>query len=292
MLHALRSLTNHTPGFARPLTLAATLLLLCLAAEAVRAEAVKDPFRYRNGVRNGFGQLALSAGRLSAVAASLRAKTGFVELRFDEDGFLTLGDRARVAGGSAAARDLVVAAVDGVRAFVLEDHHSSPQVSFAKLAAAVVYQNMRTGQRMETRSLLLDFDDFKSLQGEKDVLAAFDVGFVVLHELAHGALNLSDAARPEDEPGDCETYINRVRRDLDLPERLRYTARHNVVSVGPELRERRAELFFARTVRKDGKSKVEYRYLSWRLAAVGESQPPRVADAAQKDRAKTTAGIQ
>jgi hypothetical protein len=292
MLQVLRSLTNHTPGFARALALAAALLLLCVAAEAVRAEGIKDPFRYRSGVRNGFGKFALSAERLGAVAASLREKTGFVELRFDEEGFLALGDRARVAGGSAAARDLVVAAVDGAKAFVLEDHHSSRQVSFAKLESAVVYQNMRTGQRMETRALLLDFSDFTNLRGERDVLAAFDVGFVVLHELAHGALGLSDAASPEDEPGDCETYINRVRRDLGLPERLRYAARHNVVSAGAELRDRRAELFFARTVKKDGKSRLEYRYLSWSMAEVGESQAPRAAETAERERAKTTAGIQ
>jgi hypothetical protein len=293
MVAAVRSLTNHTPGFTRALALAAALLLLCVAAEAVRAEVGTDPFRYRSGVRNGGGRLGLSAGRLSVVAESLRAKTGFLELRFDEDGFLTLGDRARLGGGSAAARDLVAAAVDGLKAFVLEDHHASRQVSFARLAAPVIYQSRATGQRVERQSVLLDFGDFKGLRGDKDVLAAFDVGFAVLHELAHGALNLSDAASPADEPGDCETYVNRVRRDLGLPERMRYQAQARVSTGSFGLNDYRSELPFARRVSKGGKSKIQHRYLTWSTAAVGGSPAPRPADpAARQEKAKALAGVQ
>jgi hypothetical protein len=135
-------------------------ILLCIAAKAVSAE--DNSLLYRSGV---------SAERLSVVATSLRAKTGFLELNFDGDGFLTLGDRTRVAGGSAAARDLLIAAVDGTKSFVLEDHSPSRRVSFARLAASVIYRSWATGQQVEMQSVLLDFRDFGALRGEQDVLA-------------------------------------------------------------------------------------------------------------------------
>jgi hypothetical protein len=269
------------------------LPLVRLTAEAAGADLTNDPFRYRAGVRNSVGRHRLEAKRLEAVAASLRAKTGFVELNFDADGFLILGDRTRVEGGSAAARDLIVAAVDGVRSLLLEDHSSSRQVSFAKLSAAVIYQNRRTGQQIETRAVELDFKDFGILQGSREVLAAFDVGFVLLHELGHGALNLSDTTSPEEEPGACESYVNRIRRELGLPERLNYHARRQFVASGPRLRDYRAELSFARVVNEEGKSKTKYHYLSWSVNVVGESVfSHEAASGGVKERGKATAGIQ
>jgi hypothetical protein len=266
-------------------------ILLCIAAKAVSAE--DNSLLYRSGVRNGFGPHRLSAERLSVVATSLRAKTGFLELNFDGDGFLTLGDRTRVAGGSAAARDLLIAAVDGTKSFVLEDHSPSRRVSFARLAASVIYRSWATGQQVEMQSVLLDFRDFGALRGEQDVLAAFDVGFAVLHELAHGALGLGDTARRGEEPGDCENYINHVRRDLGLPERLRYEARARAATGSFGLRGYWLELPFARTVNDGGRSKIQHRYLTWNTAAVGEAVVGRpAAPAAQRERAKTLAGVQ
>lgn len=277
-------------GLSRRLSVV-VILLLCVAAKAASAESA--PFLYRCGVRNGFGQYRLSAERLSAVAASLRAKTGFLELNFDGDGFLALGDRARVEGGSAAARNLVIAAVDGTKSFVLEDHSSSRRVSFARLAASVIYRSWATGQQVEMQSVLLDFGDFKALRGEQDVLAAFDVGFAVLHELAHGALDLSDTARRGEEPGDCEDYINHIRRDLGLPERLRYEARARVATGTFGLRSYWLELPFARAVNNGGRSKIQHRYLTWNTAAVGETVTSRTpAPVARRERAKTLAGVE
>lgn len=279
----------------RDLTGMAALLLFCLATTAAAAnESAEphDPFRYRSGVRNSIGRHQLNGKCLSTLAESLREKTGFVELRFDDDGFLTLGDRTRIEGGSVVARDLVAAAVDGVKALVLEDHSYSRQVSFAKLSASIIYQNRRTGQQLEVRTVKIDFADFSNLQGERELLAAFDVGFVVLHELAHGALGLRDAASAEAEPGDCENYINRIRRELDLPERLRYRAQRKLATVGPDLSDRWAELSFVRVVSKGGKHKIERSYLRWNLAVVGDSIGAHTIESPASERVKTVAGIQ
>jgi len=40
----------------------------------------------------------------------------------------------------------------------------------------------------------IDFADFDHLLGEKKVLEAFDLGFAILHELCHAALELRDPA--------------------------------------------------------------------------------------------------
>ncbi|MGH9768219.1 MAG: hypothetical protein ACREAB_12355, partial [Blastocatellia bacterium] len=63
-----------------------------------------DPFRYRGGLRNSPGERKLDAKQLDAVLTSLRDKAGFLEMCFDEDGFLTLGDRTKFSGGSGVAR--------------------------------------------------------------------------------------------------------------------------------------------------------------------------------------------
>src|SRR5438876_2740894 len=98
------------------------LTLVCalspLVSSTVYAQA--DPWRYRAGLRNSPGEERLSAAQLQLVLDSLRHKTGFLDMRFDEAGFLTLGDRTRYAGGSASARELLIATVDGQRALVLE----------------------------------------------------------------------------------------------------------------------------------------------------------------------------
>lgn len=115
------------------------LALLCALAQFAFA-APADP-RYRAGLRNSDGERRLSARQLQKTLDSLRHKTGFLEMRFDEAGFLTLGDRTRIAGGSASARDLLIAAVDGDKLFELESHNYSPHVTFANLTLQVIYTN-------------------------------------------------------------------------------------------------------------------------------------------------------
>jgi hypothetical protein len=66
------------------------------------------------GVRNSTGAQRLNPAQLQQVRDSLRRKSGFVELDFDAEGALTLGDRQHIEGGSATARALLIAAVESV----------------------------------------------------------------------------------------------------------------------------------------------------------------------------------
>ncbi|MGH9836442.1 MAG: hypothetical protein ACREBD_28750 [Blastocatellia bacterium] len=95
--------------------------ILCALSQVVFA-APGDQARPQAGLRNSGGNRRLSASQLQKALESLRHNTGFLEMRFDESGFLTRGDRMRFAGGSAAARELLIATVDGRVAIELEAH--------------------------------------------------------------------------------------------------------------------------------------------------------------------------
>jgi hypothetical protein len=228
-------------------------------------------------VRNAPGKRQLNAKQLNALLQSLRDKTGLLDLYFAEDGFLTIADPAACAGGSATARALLLAALNGAQAFDLEAHNRSQAVAFARLPISVKYLNRRSGAEIDVQPLEIDFTDFVYLRGDSEVLSAFDLGLVVLHELAHGVLLLPDrlaGAEGAADPGPCEEYINRIRRELNLPERQTYSARLRQGVQTPASRAAQlAELVFIRSLVRNGRTKQEYFYLQWEAAAVGLIKP-------------------
>lgn len=254
---------RRAPGATSPtfcwLTALALALICALAAPALALPT--DPSLFRPGLRNSPGADKLSAEQLDLLVKSLREKTGFLELRFDEDGFLSLGDRTRIVGGSATARALLVATVDGVKAILLKNRLRSSEVAFARVAVATTYTNARTGMRIDTYSLELDFADFARLQGEREVIAAFDPGLVMLHELGHAVLALQDDKANARGLGDCEEYVNQIRRELGLPERQHYLARQRKTTQGGGT----AEIYFVQ--REHGKTRQLY--LRWEAEQVG-----------------------
>jgi hypothetical protein len=244
------------------------LVLLLGAAGASHA----DWLRYRGGLRNAAGKHQLNAKQLKAVLESLREKTGLLGLQFAADGWLVCPDVTRFAGGSASARTLLLDALNSPDAFELEAHNSTATVVFARLVPAVAYESRRTGARIDVYPLQLDFSDFKQLRGERRVLCAFDLGLVILHELAHGIWHLRDAAAEAEEPGECEAFINRIRRELDLPERATYAA---TLRPGRPLPTRGtkplAELLFVYSGGKDGRRVHERLSLQWDAEYVGNN---------------------
>lgn len=246
------------------------LALLVLALYQLSLASVSDPLRYQSGLRNSSGERQLNPKHLKMLIESLRHKTGFQELHFDETGFLSLGDRSKLAGGSALARDLLIAAVDRMRVIELECHDRSPLVAFARLAKPIAYISHATGARIEAYPIEIDFSDFAHLRGDKAVLAAFDLGFVLLHELAHAALDLRDSLGETAGPGECEEYINRIRGELGLPERQNYIARtfaNRGFPGGKMLRQ--AELLFALKSDQQGRAKTQMLNLTWEAERVG-----------------------
>ncbi len=242
------------------------LALVC-AAPPLESAAPDALLRFRPGLRNSAGKHRLSAPQLQAVLDSLRHKTGFLEMRFDESGFLTLGDRTRIAGGSATARALIIATVDGSQTFDLECQDRSPHIAFARLAIGSVCENAPTRTRVVVRPLQLDFEDFAWLLGNREALSAFDPGFAVLHELGHGVLHLHDAVDDTTRLGECDEHINRVRRELDLPERQHYSPRLRVLGLAGSTNVL-AELLFVRTGGESGRAKTGKFYVRWDVGKV------------------------
>jgi hypothetical protein len=254
----------------RVYVIAAAFAALCSIFSTPPA-AAGDPLRFRGGLRNSPGVRKLNAKQLDAVLASLRDKAGLIEMRFDENGFLTLGDQTKFSGGSAVARALLDAAATMGHAVDLESHMYSSKVAFARLAEPSAYQNYSSGAKIDVFPLEIDFSDFSRLRGDRPALAAFDLGFVILHELGHAALGLRDAAGDPQGPGECEALINRIRRELNLPERQTYVAQtHTGVAMTPTFGSTKfAELTFARTVEKQGRTQIEKFNLWWEALIVG-----------------------
>ncbi len=224
---------------------------------------------YRPGLRNSFVGRQLSAEELDLALAQLRRKTGFARMRFDEAGFLTIDDRSRIAGGSAAARELLLAAVDGKKSIILQSRNRSPEVVFARVGRCTVYEGWQSGEKIELVPIEIDFADFNYLQGERKVLEAFDLEFAILHELCHAALELRDPSEGVKAAGDCESYVNRVRRELGMPERRHYAANVYQRTSSTTLNKIIAQLTFAQT---EPGAKTKRLFLTWDVREVGNTR--------------------
>jgi hypothetical protein len=251
------------------LGIAPFLILLGLAAPVAGALDI-DPLRYQGGVRNSPGKRSLDGKQLAAVVKSLREKTGLLELDFDADGFLRIGDPKQTAGGSQTARELLAAAVESEFAFDLECHSRSAGIAFGRLGPPVSYQSRATGLQIEVVPLDLDFVDFERLRGDKQVISSFDLGMVILHELGHGVLRLHDARSESEGLGECEAHMNRIRRELGLPERQNYFARLVERPSGMTgATGKQAELLFTRETKSSDRTKRQSYVLFWDASQVG-----------------------
>ncbi len=248
----------------------AVFATLCAFFTSLFATEV-DPFRYRGGIRNSPGQRKLNGKQLDTLLNSLREKAGFLEMHFDENGFLRLGDQTKFSGGSAIARALIGAAVKMSNAVDLESHTYSSLVAFARLATPVAYLQFSSGTKIDVFPLEIDFSDLAKLRGDQQALSAFDLGFVVLHELGHAALGLRDSAGDPQALGECEELINRIRHELNLPERQTYVAQvYSMPTFTPANgSNKQAELVFARTIEKQGRLQIEKFNLRWEASKVG-----------------------
>ncbi|MBO0721959.1 MAG: hypothetical protein J2P41_14135, partial [Blastocatellia bacterium] len=108
-------------------------------------------------MRNSPDAKKLNPKQLDIILKSLREKTGYQGMLFDENGFLNLGDRMKFSGGSETARALLRAAVDSNKSIDLECHNHSETVAFARLERSTVYESRATGKRIDVYPLQIDF---------------------------------------------------------------------------------------------------------------------------------------
>jgi hypothetical protein len=231
-----------------------SLLSVCLLSVTTYAE-VPEQFQFRAGLCNSKSH-PLTGKQMQILLDGLRLKTGWTQLHLDENGYLVISDRWNFSGGSATARALIVAAVDGMHCFRMENQDYSIEVAFAQIRSAEIYVDA-DDIRHDVFQVEFDFKDFFELRGSSEVITAFDPAILLLHELCHGVLGLRDSLNAKDLLGECESHVNQIRRELRLPERKYYEARNSLaIMPGDTFRSLKSELIFVQ-LESDGKKHQE-----------------------------------
>jgi hypothetical protein len=157
---------------------------------------------------------------------------------------------------------LLRTAVESNEVFEVESIEGSDLIAFGAFLSAQFANNERGA--VAFNRIQLDFQDFNELRGDAALLEAFDPGFVFLHELAHGVWELPDEGKSG--LGECEAFINQIRRQLGLPERVRYHYQVRGMAAGGE----QGEMMFVGQG-DDGRRRGMKLY--WNNRAVNSAQP-------------------
>lgn len=152
------------------------------------------------------------------LTGKLQKITGWTDLQFGNDGVLRKGNKQSV-GGSQRARVLLGRAMSAAYAIIIEDVSRDPAVVFSR--ARYAHVRHPAPQTAPVFVIQIDFADFHHVTGDRMALQAFDLGWVVLHELDH-IVNDSLDANYAWETGDCETHVNQMREECGLPVRQDY----------------------------------------------------------------------
>jgi hypothetical protein len=202
----------------KSLTLGAICLLTVFSvARAVHNDSV---YRYRKGLHLS-GERQPTKKELGLLINGIKSLTGFLAIEIDAKGDFMIADRSQFSGGSARARELLTAAIDGEESFTIESCGHSALIAFAQLDSALRYTD-GTGRSYEDWRIRIDFADFRELHGEEAAIASFGPGMAFMHELTHAILRYPDPVDANDQLGDCERYLNRIRAELKLPLREHY----------------------------------------------------------------------
>ena len=208
-------------------------------------------------------QAGLSRANREDLALKLQAITGWADLKFDKDGLLQLGARTPK-GGSETARGLLRASLSHRAVLVLEDASKRKDVVFCRVVLPRSKRN--DSQDPPVYVIQIDFADFDSLIGDRPALNAFDVGWGFLHELDH-VINESIDSKRLGQIGACEDHINRMRRELTLPERADYLFTYFPYAQQSEFKTRFVRLPFDQKDLNSGKNRRFW--LMWDAAIVG-----------------------
>ncbi len=238
-----------------------------LVLPSIKQRELQNPLelRFEPGIKDSPANAGLTFAQAEKLTQSLRNISGYHDLDFDERGYLVLGKR--VAGGSELARVLLRTAVESSEVFEIEGVEGSNAVAFGAFLSTQ-FNSAERGAIAYNR-IQLDFKDFAELRGEPNLQAAFDPGFVFLHELAHGVWELPDEGHGG--LGECEAFINQIRRQLGLPERVRYHYQVRGQANGGEL----GEMLF---VEEDKEGRRRALKLMWNNRAVNSPVKPEAKD--------------
>ena len=213
----------------------------------------------------------LSPAHRKQLAIDLRKITGLSDLEFDDDGTLSASTN-QIAGGSTTARHLILNAIDGRNAVVLEDASDSAEVAFGRVIPGK-WKNLNP-DNPPAFVIQIDFQDFDRLMGDERALEAFNVGWGFLHELDH-IVNDSVDATSAGEIGECEAHLNQMRRECNLPERKDYFFTPSPLTADSTFMTRLVRLAFEEPNTASRKKKRYW--LTWDATMVGGLEQNQVA---------------
>lgn len=193
-------------------------ILFSIASHANVAEATTELAGIERAPSRVVCRHNISKARLQELEAKLRKITGLSGLELDRSGALRLGTQEPV-GGSRKARELLSQVVVGPNAVVLEDASRNSNVAFMRVVPGA--WKTASSSRLPAFVIQIDFADFDYVMGDGRALAAFDIGWGLLHELDHIANDSLDPEAPG-ETGECEVRINEMRLECGLPQRTDY----------------------------------------------------------------------
>ena len=202
------------------------------------------------------------------LTSKLRKITGWPKLMFAEDGSLTPGgtDSSR---GSKSARNLLAKAITGENVIIIEDASSRPDLAFCRVVPGR-WTNADSA-KLPAYVVLIDFTDFDQVVGDNKAREAFDVGWAVLHEIDHVVSNSEDLGG-DDDLGECESHINKMREELGLPLRVGYYFTVSNLKTDPNFTTRFVRLPFEQ--RDSSTQRLKHYWLTWDFAVVGGLSSP------------------
>ena len=198
----------------------------------------------------------------------LRKITGWPKLMFADDGAL-ITDAADSSRGSKSARNLLAKAVAGENVIIIEDASSRPDLAFCRVVPGR-WTNADSA-KLPAYVVLIDFTDFDQVVGDNKAREAFDVGWAVLHEIDHVVSNSEDLGG-DDDLGECESHINKMREELGLPLRAGYYFTVSNLKTDPNFTTRFVRLPFEQ--RDPSTQRLKHYWLTWDFAVVGGLSSP------------------
>ncbi len=203
------------------------------------------------------------------IARDLRDITNWPELHFDDQGVLSIGasqlHEASPMSSWSAAQKLLLKAATEARLIVLEDASHRDDVVFSRVVDGLWRQHEEAKHRLPVSIILIDFADFSHVTGDRAALRAFNIGWAVLHEMAHVIHGAPDTAI-SNEVGECEALINVMRRECGLAERAEYFFAFYPGQERSEFKTRLVRLAFVSQI---GAKKAIRHWLMWDARVVG-----------------------
>ena len=203
----------------------------------------------------------LDRNRREGLALKLRKITGWPDLKFDGAGILRQGIKEPVRG-SKSARELLTKVMLGTNAVVLENADRNSDIVFMR----VIPGQWKTTKGPPAFVIQIDFADFDQVIGDQPALEAFDVGWGLLHELDHIA-NDSQDPNSFGETGECESRINQMRIECNLPQRIDYFYTFSPLTQNPTFATKLVRLAFEDA--RPGSNKQRRYWIVWDANLVG-----------------------